>query len=229
MRTIVLIPGLMNDGAVWVRQIPFLSREGPVFVANNDGLSDLAAMADRILAATAGPLVVVGHSMGGRVAIELAVKAPERVELLVLLDTGAHPAAPAEAETRLKLVDLGHREGMAAVVEAWLPEMVAPDTPMALRDEIGRMLQRCTPADFDRQQRALLSRPDRRDALAAISCPTLVVTGELDGFSPPAQHEAMAAALPRARLHIVPRAGHMLPLEAPELVTNLLLGFLPEG
>src|SRR3546814_5228040 len=82
-----------------------------------------------ILDRSAGPLAVVGHSMGGRVALEIARAAPERIARLALLDTGANAAADAEAAARIALVDLARREGMDAMIDAWLPQMLAPDVP----------------------------------------------------------------------------------------------------
>src|SRR3546814_9491281 len=107
---IVLIPGLMNDGWVWRKQLPALSRLGPVMVARNDGHDTLAGMARDILDRSAGPLAVVGHSMSGRVALEIARAAPERVTRLALLDTGANAAADAESAARIARVHLARRE-----------------------------------------------------------------------------------------------------------------------
>ena len=103
---IVLIPGLMNDGWVWRHQIGALSRFAPVVVAHNDGCDSLGAMAERILSIGRGPMAVIGHSMGGRVALEVAVRAPGRVARLGLLDTGAAGPSAAEAKERMGLVDL---------------------------------------------------------------------------------------------------------------------------
>ena len=81
-------------------------------------------------------------------------------------------------------------------------------------------------ASFRRQQEALLARPDARPVLGMIHCPTLVLTGREDEWSPPSQHEAIAAAIPSAQLVIVPEAGHFAPLERPERVTQALRGLL---
>src|SRR3546814_5373064 len=101
----------MNDGWVWRKQLPALSRLGPVMVARNDGHDTLAGMARDILDRSAGPLAVVGHSMGGRVALEIARAAPERVTRLALLDTGANAAADAESGARNAPVGLARRGG----------------------------------------------------------------------------------------------------------------------
>ena len=74
--------------------------------------------------------------------------------------------------------------------------------------------------------KALLGRPEQESLLPRIACPTLVLTGALDAWSPPAQHEEIAAAIPDAELVIVPGAGHMIQREAPDAVTNAIAGWL---
>ncbi|MDI1294993.1 MAG: alpha/beta hydrolase, partial [bacterium] len=124
--TIVLIPGLMNDGWVWHGVIGPLSRLGSVVIARTDGCDSLAAMAGRIADSVTGPMIAIGHSMGGRVALELADQAADRMVGLALLDTGAAGPSAQEAEGRRNLVALARAEGMAKVAESWMPPMLAP-------------------------------------------------------------------------------------------------------
>ncbi|MDE2403579.1 MAG: alpha/beta fold hydrolase [Sphingomonadales bacterium] len=225
-RTIVLIPGLMCDGAVWAGQVGRLSRLGPLFVACNDGLDSLPAMASRILAQTHGRLDLVGHSMGGRIALEVAAQAPGRVSSLALLSSGAHGPKPHERAERMALVRLGHGEGMAAVVRAWLPGMIPPDADARVVAAIEAMLLRATPETLARQQASLLDRRDRIEFLRRLDCPVLYATGALDRWSPPGQHGDMARQTAGARLEIIPAAGHMLPMEAAAATAELLAAFL---
>lgn len=225
---IVLIPGLMNDGWVWRHQIGALSRFGAVVIAHNDGCDSLGAMAERILSVCRGPIAVVGHSMGGRVALEVIARAPGRVARLALLDTGAGGPDEAEASGRMMLIDLARAEGMAAVAREWLPPMLGSNSRdnQGLVEGITEMLGRCTAEIFAGQQKALLERPDRSTLLKGIACPTLVATGSEDAWASPAQHSSMADAIPHAGLRIVEGSGHMLPVEAPEILTSLLVDLL---
>lgn len=222
---IVLIPGLMNDGWVWRHQIGPLSRIAPVTIACNDRDDSLAGMAARILAAAAGPVALAGHSMGGRIALEAFRQAPERIAGLALLDTGTHGFREAEREGRESLVALGRTRGMGAVAAEWMPQMLAA----ARRDDaelvagITAMIERCPADAFAAQQTAMLGRADLTPLLGRIARPTLVATGAEDGWSPPAQHEAIAAAIPGAMLRIVAGAGHMLPVEDPDPLTAMLV------
>lgn len=222
---IVLIPGLMNDAWVWREQIGPLSRIAAVRVACNDGCDSLADMAARIIAESPGRIAVAGHSMGGRIAMEVMRQAPERVAGLALLSTGMHGVREAELAGRRALVETGRSEGMHAVAAAWMPQMLAAARrdDRAVVDGITTMLARCTPEIFAAQQAAMMSRSDLTPLLAGIRVPTLVATGEEDGWASPAQHEQIAAAIPGATLRIVPGAGHMMPVENPAAVTAVLL------
>ena len=93
-------------------------------------------------------------------------------------------------------------------------------------DPLRAMVQRATPAQHHRQIKALLDRPDARPLLPAIKCPTLVMVGRQDRWSPLAQHEEMAAAIPGAELRVIEDSGHMSPVEQPEQVTQALLSWL---
>lgn len=223
-----LLPGLLCDATVWAPQVAALADRARIHVADLWGLSAFEAMAAKVLAETEGPLAVAGHSMGARVALEMWRLAPERIERLALLSTGFHGPRPHEAEGRMGLVDLAWREGMAAVAARWLPPMLHPDRRRdpALIGPLTDMVRRATPEIFEGQQRAGLARPDAAGYLPRIACPTLVLVGREDGWSPVAQHEEMAAGVAGARLVIVEHAGHMVTVEQPAAVNAALESWL---
>lgn len=228
---IILIPGLMNDGWVWRHQIGALSRIAPVTIARTDGCGTLLEMAERIVKGTVGTLCVIGHSMGGRVALEVAALAPDRLAGLALLDTGANGPKEQERAGRMKLVETARQEGMAAVARDWLPPMLAAANRRnsGLIHGITEMLERCSPETFALQQQALLKRPDRSALPAQITCRLVAITGSEDEWAPVAQHEAIANGAQNGRLAVVEGAGHMLPVEAPAAVTRILLEFLKKS
>lgn len=225
---LVLLPGLMCDAAVWRAQIDAFEHAWDVRVPDLRGFDSFAAMAAAALALTDGPFALAGHSMGGRVAMQLAAAAPERVLRLGLLDTGAHLPAPGEAESRLALVATGERDGIEAVIDAWLPPMLAPANRenRPLRDEIAAMLRRAGVQTLKRQQQALLNRGDGFAQLDTVKVPTAFITGALDAWSPPEQHRAMQAHVPGATLTVIEGCGHMAPMEAPEAVNRALSDWL---
>lgn len=225
-----LLPGLLCDATVWEAQRAALSADWDIHVADLWGLSAFEAMARKVLDETSGPLAVAGHSMGARVALEMWRLAPERIERLGLFSTGFHAAAPGEAAKRMALVELARREGMAAVAAAWLPPMVHPDRvhDAGLMAPLIAMVERATPEIFEGMQRAGLTRPDATDYLPRINCPTLVLVGRQDSWSPVPQHEEIAGRVPGATLRVIEDCGHMVTVEQPATVADLMAQWLAE-
>jgi pimeloyl-ACP methyl ester carboxylesterase len=224
-QTVLLLPGLLCDHAGWAHQRDAISLLADVAIPDFRFVRSISAMAQLVLDAAPPRFSVAGHSMGGRVALEICRMAPDRVERLALLDTGVHPPAPDETAKRQALVDLARAEGMAALAARWLPPMLHPDH-LALLDSLTHMVQRSTPDTFANQQRALLDRPDARTVLPGIQCPTLVLCGREDRWSPVSQHEEIAASILQSKLVVVENSGHMAPVEQPAAVTTALLEWL---
>jgi pimeloyl-ACP methyl ester carboxylesterase len=225
---IVLLPGLLCDATIWAAQILALKQHAGVVVADFSQLDSLEDMASAALSLRAGPLVVIGHSMGARVALEMIREAPHRITKLGLLDTGVHPVREGEQADRQALVDLAFKRGMGALADRWLPPMVraARSQDPFLIEPLKAMVMRATPEQHRRQIRALLNRRDVRPLLPTIRCPTLVMVGRQDRWSPLAQHEEIATLIPHAELVVIEDAGHMSPMEQPEQVSNALVRWL---
>jgi pimeloyl-ACP methyl ester carboxylesterase len=222
---LLFLPGLICDERMFA---PQLAAFPGARVVSDYGLADsLGQMARIALEQAPATFDLFGHSMGGRVALEVYRQAPDRVRRLALSSTGIHPLAEAEPGKRRNLQAIGYEQGFEALVDAWLPPMVAeanrqgPDY-----DEMRRMCLDAGQDKFDAQINALLTRPEVESLLPRIACPTLVITGALDAWSPPAQHETIAAAIPNSQLVIVPGAGHMLTREAPGAVNDAIARWL---
>ena len=230
---LLLLPGIVCDRAVWEPVIAGLSRIADCHVHETGPDRTLGAMAERVLAAAPPTFALAGHSMGGRVAVEIVRRAPERVQSLALLDTGYRPlpsgqAADDERAGRYALLAIARGEGMRAMGRAWVERMVHPDRlgESALIDAILDMIGRHTPDRYEAQIEALLARPDAVPVLRGIACPTLVLCGRQDAWSPVAQHEEIAAMVPGATLQVIDDCGHMAPMEAPEKVADAMLDWL---
>lgn len=227
-KTVLALPGLLCDAYVWHVQATALADIADFLIPVFDRENSLEAMARKALGICDGKLSVIGHSMGGRAAMELWRIAPERVDRLALLDTGAQPRRDGEEIGRMKLVTLAREQGMAALADSWLPPMVHPDRAAddGLLEPLREMVQRKTPEIFANQQNALLNRPDAMPTLASITVPTLVAVGRDDLWSPVSQHEEMAAAIPGAQLVIFEDSGHMSTVENAPAVTAALRDWL---
>jgi pimeloyl-ACP methyl ester carboxylesterase len=228
MTDLLLLPGLLCDRTVWQAQAKGLADIARTRVVDYGSCDSLAAMAERMLAQAPARFALAGHSMGARVALEIMRVAPQHVERLALLDTGIHTLQPGETEKRMRLVELARTQGMEALCEAWLPPMVHSDRVRndAFMRPLRQMVWRHTPERFAGQIAALLNRPDPAPVLPAISCPTLIGVGRQDAWSPPVQHEPIAAAIRNSRLVIFENAGHMAPYEAPDQVTAAMREWL---
>lgn len=226
--TVLFLPGLLCDASVFAAQRAALAGRAETVVADFSRQDSITDMAHAALALRDGRLAVVGHSMGARVALEIVRLAPERVERLCLMDSGVHPRRDGEEAQRQILVDLAFAQGMGALAERWLPPMVheARVDDEGLMGPLRAMVLRATPEQHARQIRALLGRPYARPLLAAIRCPTLVMVGRQDRWSPLAQHVEIADAVPGAELVVIEDSGHMAPVEQPEQVTRALLRWL---
>ena len=224
--SILLIPGLLCDGYVWGPLLDRLGHQG--VVADLTTQDSISQMASDCLVLADGPLAVAGHSMGGRVAMEMARMAPHRIERLALLDTGIHPLSEGEPERRAEMVRLAWEKGMDALADRWLPGMVwhGNHSNARLMSELREMVLRQDPKRHERQINALVGRPDASAYLSKITCPTLLVAGRYDNWSPVSQHEDMLALLPDATLQIIEDAGHFAPVEQPSTVARLLADFL---
>jgi pimeloyl-ACP methyl ester carboxylesterase len=226
---LVLLPGTLCDAELWQHQTQHLEDIAAPSVGDVGRDESIAGMAERVLEAVPSRFALAGLSMGGIVAFGILRRAPERVVALALLNT--NPSFPDDNQIALwheeiEMAESGRFEEI--VEERWIPSVLEAGGSRggSLRDAIRRMAHRVGPKSYVRQLQAQIARPDSWSSLAAITCPTLVLGGRQDTMCSPALHEAMAAAIPNARLAIIEDCGHLSTLEQPEMVTALLRNWL---
>ncbi len=227
---LVLLPGLACDAAVWTHARDSLGPRTQITIAEYGSLDSLGGMAEKVLLEAPPRFMLAGHSMGGRIALEVLRRAPDRVAGIALLDTGIQPLAAGEAGQRevagrQELVQLARDRGMAQMAARWVQGMIwGPRLhETALVTAVIEMFTRSSAETFAAQIRALIARPDASALLPGIRCPALVLCGEQDGWAPAERHREMAARIPDAQLVLVPECGHMSTLERPEAVTSALI------
>lgn len=226
--TVIFLPGLLCDAGLWRHQVEALADVAVCRVADVAEDTTVEAMARRALDGTEGMLSVCGLSMGGYVAMAIMRIAPERVERLCLMDTGARADTPERARARRGLMALARSGRFKGVTPRLLPQLLHQDRlgDEVLAGEVLAMAERVGREAFLRQQEAILARPDSRPALGAITVPTVVAVGAGDQLTPPDLAEEMATLIPGSRLTVLDGAGHLPPLETPEAVNELLRGWL---
>ncbi len=232
--TLLMLPGLMCDRAAFEPLMPALSVRMRCVVSRYAGESSLGAMADIVLRDAPPRFALLGHSMGGRVALEVMRRAPQRVDRLALLDTGCQPRAEGEAgereiAKRMALLDVARREGMRAMAAQWLATpMVHPsrldDRPLV--DAILDMCARHTADEFAAQIAALIARPDASDVLSRVDGPTLVLCGRDDAWSTYEQHVDIHRRVAGSRLVAVEQCGHMVTMERPAEAASAIVDWL---
>jgi len=228
MRPVFLLCGLLCDETIWADIPSRLASIANARVMSFAGFTSIAGMAGQVLAAAPPRFALAGHSMGGRVALEVWRQAPERVTALALLNTGVHPPRDSEFESRGVLVRLARRQGMAALADEWLPPMMgaSPDRVAQVMPALKAMVQRSTAESFAGQVNALLQRPDARPVLPSITVPTLLLSGTNDTWSSLSQHADMQRSVSRSTLVEIAGAGHMSPIERPDAVARALKSWL---
>ncbi len=178
-----------------------------------------------------GPITLVGHSMGGMVAQEVAARRPDLLRGLVLAGTSAAFGKPDGEWQRHFIAErtapLASGGGMATLAEQLVPRMIGPGAEpegVALGVQI---MGRVPEATYRRALECLLSF-DRRANLAQIAVPTLAIAGEFDRNAPPTVMQAMQARIPNCSWALMKNVGHLMQLEAPEEFSRLLTHFLRE-
>lgn len=222
--TILFVAGLNCTAELFAPQIAALSPDFECRVADHTRGDTIAAIADAVLGEAPDRFALCGLSLGGYIALEMARRAPDRVERLALLSTQATPESDAAREKRLPRIALAETGRFNEMTQAVWPEAVHPSRygDAALRAVVSRMAEETGPQTWLRHTQAVMARPDARPTLSTLDVPTLVLVGAEDQITPPERAREMVAAMPKARLVIVPQCGHMSTLERPDEVNAAL-------
>lgn len=239
---VVLIHGFPLSHAMWEPQIESLAGEVRVVAYDVRGLGgsgagdgqttmevlvdDLLGLLDRL---GLGEAVLCGLSMGGYIALRAVEREPARVRALVLADTRSAADADEAKLSRAAAIQAIKKHGLAPFAEDFVKKIFAPATVAESRPcvaAIRDIIVRNDPVGVCGAALALLSRTDTTPALPGIKAPSLVLVGEHDALTPPAGAQALAAAIPGAKLAVIPGAGHMSNLENPVDFNRRLAGFL---
>jgi len=225
---LILLCGLLCDETFWGDIPQRLGEIADVSVVSFRGFSSIHAMAEHVLAIAPERFAMAGHSMGGRVALEVVRTAARRVTGLGLLNTGVHAVRNGEPQSRGHLLRVAYEQGMSALAAEWLPPMMGSDAARSAEVMPGltAMIERWTADAYAEQVSAMLQRPDALSVLPTIAVPTLLLSGSDDTWSPISQQESIRRRIPHATLFEIHGAGHMAPLERPEPVTVALRQWL---
>jgi pimeloyl-ACP methyl ester carboxylesterase len=222
---LVLLPAMLTDARLWRRQCEALASLGRVEAFDLVGEQSIGGMADRVLGIAPPSFALGGLSLGGMVAMEVALRAPERVTRLALVGTSARAPTAQQRAFWVSLAQSARRDGVRATTRKHLLESLR--TPgrhdeATLSEEVLSLAEAVGVAGFYDQLSMQASRVDMRQRLEAIRSPTLVVRGELDALCSDEMHEEIRDAVPDARYVRVPECGHLATLEQGAAISALL-------
>ena len=237
MATLFFLHGVGGGHAAWDRQIPYFTHRGHRCVAwDQPGYGaaplvdpyDFAQVTKALRDEIREPAVLVGHSMGGMVAQETYARYPDAISALVLSFTS--PAFPASGDFADQFVaarvgPLDQGRSMAEIAAALMPKMRGTRSDAQGLELAQRVMAGIAPQTYRKAVR-LLTSFDRRDNLANIRVPTLVVAGSDDLVAPPAILERMAKHIPGAEYVLLEGCGHLGPMDQPEAFNTVVERFL---
>jgi 3-oxoadipate enol-lactonase len=198
--------------------------ETPVYTM--DFLADL--MLKSLDAAGCPQAVMLGTSLGGYVALALWARAPQRVLGLILANTRAENDTPAQALGRRETAERLRQEGTEFMRER-LGAMFGETTQEKHPELVGEFQDKLAAFSAEGLARltlGLADRPDRREMLAGIRVPVLLLGGAEDAVTPPEGMRVMARCMPGADFRILPEAGHLSALEQPRAFNAAVAGFV---
>jgi 3-oxoadipate enol-lactonase len=243
MTPLILLHGIGADGRMFAPVTERLAASARCIVRDLPGYGGkplsgpltfpgLAAELARDLdAAGVTPAVVLGHSIGGMLALEFAATFPEHVRALILSATtpafGSRDGSFQREFLTARLAPLDAGRTMPELAQEAAPRLVGSGAVPQAIPALTRLMAAVPEATF-RAALACLVTFDRRAELAGLRVPTLLIAGEEDTNAPLRTMVRMAEAIPGARLEVLPRIGHLAPLECPDRYADIISRFLAE-
>jgi len=228
MTPVVMIPGMMCDERIFAHQIKELGTDTEVYIADISKYSSIQELASDVLENSPPKFFLVGHSMGGIVAMEMCSQEPDRIEKLVIMDSNPKPELE---ETKLK-----REPQIRNVISGNLAQVMKEEMkPNYLADSYKQkdILNTCMemaltlgPEVFVRQSRALQDRDDQQSTLKDLNIPVLIMCGAEDKLCSLEKHELMHNIINDSKLEVVMDAGHMPTLEQPQKTTEVIKSWL---
>ena len=223
-----MVPGMMCDERIFSPQIEELSKNLEVTVADISSFPTVRELASDLLKKAPKSFSLLGHSMGGIIAMEIYSQEPNRIEKLILMDT--NPKAELD-EVKLKrepqIKDVREGKLLEVMRDEMKPNYLAEsENKSSVLDVCMDMALSLGPDVFINQSRALQKRGDQLNTIQSINIPVLIMCGSEDKLCTVERHEMMHNMISDSDLKIINNAGHMPTLEQPRETTEVLKEWL---
>ncbi|MEO8543939.1 MAG: alpha/beta hydrolase [Betaproteobacteria bacterium] len=225
-QSLILLPGTLMDASSLRPLAAALDR--PAHIELLGVKDDFNAEIDRLAALAMPSTVWIGHSLGGIAALHLAARRPECCAALVVIASNVRPDGPLGAHNRTQQWAALSRGGMAALLRQQLAPVYGIQDDDPLIDQLQAQAQTVGAERYRRQLRYAAERPGLLHGMSTLRMPVLALSGGDDPLCPPeCAEEIIARSLDaRSRHRVLPGAGHLLPLQAPDWCTQQIRDFL---
>lgn len=216
----------MADETLWSDMTAALDRFGPIAYADLRHDTSVESMAQRVLESAPPTFLLVGFSMGGYVARAIARQAPERVRALVLIATSSRGDTATLQKRKGAIGNAAPSIAFSGLSRTAVATSLHPKQKdnLEMIERVRAMGTRLGGEVFRRQ--SMLDRPGDLERAAEIRCPTLVVAAAQDGLRSLDETREMADAIPGATLTVIEDTGHMIPIEAPQRLLDVIVPWL---
>ena len=224
---LVMLPGFLHDARAFLPQLVHLGaeRQITVILPQGDTVEQMSLNAIRDLPRR---FALMGHGLGGDVAIDMLRRLPQAVTRIALISTDPLAEAPSIAASREARIVAARAGRFAEAVAGEYPAATLAETEW--QDDVLALVQDMAAGlgvdSYVRQTRALQRRPDQQKTLRKVKIPALILAGVADTLVPVRRQEFLAGLMPFGRMKIIENAGHLPQLEQPEAVSEALLDFL---
>jgi pimeloyl-ACP methyl ester carboxylesterase len=241
-KAIIFIHGFPFDHHMWKYQVDYLQKIYTCITYDIRGLGQSTAdggqftiedLVDDLFSVISETgivkPVICGLSMGGYIALRAVEKEENKFSGLILCDTKAESDSDAAKLKRAVSIRFINEHGGPEYTAAFIPECFSPGSIKQIEKDYNEILEKSLKTDPVGLKGCLLAMAGRSDTtayLAKIRIPTLVLCGEEDNFSPPSVMRAMAEKINHSEFHVIKNAGHLSPVENPDIVNSIIFAFL---
>jgi pimeloyl-ACP methyl ester carboxylesterase len=222
---VLLIHAFPLDHTMWDPQVKFFADRFRVITPDIPGFGDsdnigpwsipqlaaeMVALIDHLALERC---VIAGLSLGGYIALSIAVKHPGVVARLILAHTRSRADTETERASRTDLIAALEKDGTSILPSRLLPRLLGPNAAESVRQQVAAMVERANREACIHAITAMRERPDMTVKLPEIACPTMVVAGDSDVIIPVEECQKMASMIPQGTIAVIPKTGHLSNLE----------------